>query len=412
MILRKTANFWVPLIIILAIIGMIIFNLNFLKDIRFEDHFASRWSAARHWMREGWSPYSNETQQATLTLLHENDCLTDKITKGNFLDPAWYVYLYIPISFVPYPIAKAIWITLLQVSVAVSIIIAIELAGFSLNFIEKLFTVLLGILFFIFIRDYIAASMLPFFVMLSFLGVKLALGRQSVQAGVLFLLSVWINPISIFLILFLLIVLGGRRDNAMLRMLIVGFGFLMLTSLILFPGWINQWFSKIVLLEPELEWFDTPWMGIAGLFPGSSMQISIFLHLGSFIMLLVEWYGLDRYGERALQWKLMLTFTIAYFYNLYTDGSAMLLVLPGFFALFKYLSEKWPISGKILYWISYLAIGFLSWRLADNPLKEIPKAHGILLLLVPLLVFFGLQWFRWWAIASPKALVESNKITG
>ena len=57
-------------------------------------------------------------------------------------------------------------------------------------------------------------------------------------------------------------------------------------------------------------------------------------------------------------------------------------------------------------------IGFLSWRLADDPLKEIPEAHGVLLLLAPLLVFVGLQWFRWWAVASPKALVESNKITG
>ena len=129
-------------------------------------------------------------------------------------------------------------------------------------------------------------------------------------------------------------------------------------------------------------------------------------------MLLVEWYGLSRMGERALQWKLMLTLTVAYFFNLYGDGSALLLILPGAFTISKYLSEKWPIAGKIIHWISYLMIGFLSWRLADDPLKEIPEAHGVLLLLAPLLVFVGLQWFRWWAVASPKALVESNKITG
>ncbi len=363
-------------------------------------------------MREGWSPYSEESQQATLTLLRENNSYAEKISKGNFLDPAWYVYFYIPISFVPYPVAKAIWITLQQVSVAVSILLALELGGLKLSFIEKLLTVLPGIFFYVFVRDYIGASLLPFFVMLSLLGVRLALQRQSVQAGFLFLMAFWVNPASLFLIIFLLIVLGGRRDNAMLRMLLVGFGFLMLTSLILFPGWISDWFAKIILLEPKLDWLNTPWMQIADLFPGSSKQISIFLHLGSLIMLLVEWYGLSRCGERALQWKLMLTLSVAYFFNLYSDGSAFLLVLPGFFAVFKYLSEKWPLSGKIMYWISYIAIGFISWRLAENPLKTIPKVHGSLLLLVPLIVFFGLQWFRWWAIASPKALVESNKITG
>jgi len=412
LILRKTANYWVPVVVILTLIGMVCFNLNFTQDIRFEDHFAPRWSAAREWMREGWSPYSEETQQATLSLLRDNKSYTDKVSKGNFLDPVWYIFLYIPISFIPYPVAKAIWITLLQVSVAVSIHLALELSGLNLSFIEKFITVLLGVLFYVFVRDYIAASMLPFFMMLSLLGVKLAFDRQSVQAGFLFLLAVWVNPVSVFLIIFLLIVLGGRRDNAMLRMLIVGFGFLMLTSLILFPGWISQWFAKIVLLQPDLDWLNTPWMGIAKLFPGSSTQISIILHIGSFIMLLVEWYGLSRMGERALQWKLILTLTVAYFFNLYSDGSALLLILPGAFTISKYLSEKWPIAGKIIHWISYLAIGFLSWRLADDPLKVIPEAHGVLLLLVPLLVFVGLQWFRWWAVASPKALVESNKITG
>jgi hypothetical protein len=412
LILRKTANYWVPVVVVLTLVVMVCFNLNFTQDIRFEDHFAPRWSAAREWMREGWSPYSEETQQATLSLLRDNKSYADKVSKGNFLDPVWYIFLYIPISFIPYPVAKAIWITLLQVSVAVSIHLALELSGLNLSFIEKFITVLLGVLFYVFVRDYIAASMLPFFMMLSLLGVKFALDRQSVQAGFLFLLAVWVNPVSIFLIIFLLIVLGGRRDNAMLRMLIVGFGFLMLTSLILFPGWISQWFAKIVLLEPDLDWLNTPWMGIANLFPGSSTQISIILHIGSFIMLLVEWYGLSRMGERALQWKLMLTLTVAYFFNLYSDGSALLLILPGAFTISKYLSEKWPIAGKIIHWISYLMIGFLSWRLADDPLKEIPEAHGVLLLLAPLLVFVGLQWFRWWAVASPKALVESNKITG
>lgn len=400
------------MLVILTLVGMFFFNLNFKDDLRFEDHFASRWSAARNWMREGWSPYSEETQQATLTLLRDNKSDTEKVSKGNFLDPAWYLYFYIPISFIPYPVAKAIWITLQQVSVAVSIFIALDLAGLKLSIVEKLLTVLTGVIFYFFVRDFVSASPMPFFMMLSLLAVKLALERQSVQAGVLFLTAIWVNPTSIFMIIFLLIVLGGRRDNAMMRMLIVGFGFLMLTSLILFPGWIRDWFAKIVLLEPGLDWLNTPWMQIAGFFPGSMKQISVFLHLGSLIMLLVEWYGLSRCGERALQWKLMLTLTVAYFFNLYSDGAAILLVLPGFFAVFKYFSEKWPISGKILYWITYIAIGFLSWRMADDPLTTFPKVHGILLLLVPLFVFFGLQWFRWWAIASPKALVESNKITG
>ncbi len=61
--------------------------------------------------------------------------------------------------------------------------------------------------------------------MLSLLGVKLALDRQSVQAGFLFFVGCLGQSGLYIPDHFLLIVLGGRRDNAMLRMLIVGFGF-------------------------------------------------------------------------------------------------------------------------------------------------------------------------------------------
>ncbi len=77
LILRKTANYWVPVVVILTLLGMVCFNLNFTQDIRFEDHFAPHWSAAREWMREGWSPYSEETQQATLSLLRDNKSYTE-----------------------------------------------------------------------------------------------------------------------------------------------------------------------------------------------------------------------------------------------------------------------------------------------------------------------------------------------
>lgn len=412
MIIRKTANYWVPFVIILAMVGMTFLNLRVDRQTEFVDYFAPRWSAARNWMREGWSPYSDETHDATLSLLKENNAKADEISKGNFLDPVWYVIFYIPISFVPYPIAKAIWMTLIQISVGVSIYLALQLSGIELKGLGTVLTVILGMLFYPFVRDYLAVNMMSIFVMLTLLGVKLALAGQGMEAGLLFLLALWGNPGALFVMILLLLILGGRRDNSMMRMVIVGFAFFLITTLILFPGWVGDWFANIILLEPGLDWLSTPWMGLSAVFPGASRQISIFLHLGGMIMLLVEWYGISKRNERSIQWKLMLTLTISYFYNLYSDGSALLLILPGYFTIIKYFSEKWPFTGKIVYWIGYIGVGILSWRFVPNPFVEIPKAHGVILLLVPLIVFLGLQWFRWWATASPKALVESNKITG
>jgi hypothetical protein len=126
-------------------------------------------------------------------------------------------------------------------------------------------------------------------------------------------------------------------------------------------------------------------------------------------MLLVEWYGLGSRNDRGVHWKLMLTLVVSYFYNPYSDAVLMLFILPAFYSIFKYISEKWPVSGKILLWISFLAVGYLSWRLVPDPLNGFQKEHAVIFLLVPIVVFLGLQYFRWWAIASPRALVESNK---
>lgn len=410
MIFKKTANYWVPVLVILIMLGMTFLNMRLDKETDLADHFAPRWTAARSWMKEGWSPYSQETYQETTDLLNSTGDRAEENSKGMFLDPAWYIYLFIPISFVPYEVAKAIWMTLAQVSIALSILLAIQLSGLKMRSFEIILSCLLGVLFYPFALAGLTASMLPVSILFTLLAIKLAFERQGNQAGLLLLLAVWFNPVSLFIIVFLLIYLGSKRDLSLIKIFTIGFGFLLLTTLILFPGWIPDWFANIIQLDPGLDWLDTPWMGMSRAFPGASTQISIILHLASFIMLLVEWYGLGARNERTIQWKLMITLIVSYFFNLFSNGSAFLLVLPAFFTVMKYLSEKWPLAGKIITWISFLSIGISSWRLVTDPLREFPKEHAAILIVVPLLVFFGLQWFRWWAVASPKALVESKNI--
>ena len=408
MFFKKNANILVPILVILVILGLTLLNVELDQKVVLEDQFAIRWNAARYWMKEGWSPYSDQTQQEAIKLLETNNSLPNGREQGYFLDPAWVVYLFIPISFVPYPIAKAIWMMLTQLSIVASFLLAIKLSGIKMNGIEIFFSCLLGVLFYPLVRASLSASMLPFFIMLTLLAIQLALGGQGSQAGLLLLIAIWFNPVAIFAVVFLLIYLGSKRDNSLAQMLLIGFAFLMVTTLILFPNWIQEWFASLIQLDPGLDWLDTPWMGIARAFPGAYTQVAIGLHLFSFIMLLVEWYGLGGKNDRGVQWKLMLTLIVSYFFNLYSDGSLFLVILPTFFIFFKYFSEKWPVSGKIMLWISYIGLIVMSWRLVSDPLDGFPKEHAVIFLLVPSLIFLGLQYFRWWAIASPKALVESK----
>ena len=84
MFLRKTANYWVPFLIILFMVEMTFLNVRIDQATDMEDHFASRWTAAGSWMKEGWSPYSEETRLATDELIESTGDRPGERSKGQF----------------------------------------------------------------------------------------------------------------------------------------------------------------------------------------------------------------------------------------------------------------------------------------------------------------------------------------
>ena len=211
---EKTANYWV--LSDHSIHGRNdLFKCQDRSSNRFWKTLRSKGGSSSSWMKEGWSPYSEETHLATIELLDSTGDRPDERNLDQFLDPAWYVFFFIPISFVPYGIAKAIWMTLSQLSVVVSIYLAIHLSGLKMRPVEIVLASLLGALFYPFVRAGLSASMAPVFVMFTLLAIKLAFEMQGNQAGFFLLLAFWMNPIALFITVFLMIYLGGKRDSSL-----------------------------------------------------------------------------------------------------------------------------------------------------------------------------------------------------
>ena len=407
--LKKTANIWLPILIVLALIGATFINLRLTASFQLQDDFAARWVAAREWMRTGASPYSDSTHQATLDLIKANGNEPDSLSQGRFFDLAWYVLFYLPISLVPYNIARAIWMTLVELSLVLSVLISIRLADLKMSFPEKLLMSTLVFVFYPFFKTILTVSIDTPYVFLTLLAVYLAQEKQSAMAGLLFAISMWMVPVSLFLVIFFMIRLGARRDASMTRIYLSSTAFLAIVSLILFPGWLVEWFATFLRLFPDFTWIRTPLMVIGSLFPGASAQIAVSLSLVMFIMMLVEWYGIGVRESRAFYWKLMLTLTFLYFFNLTSEGIYLIWLLAPLFSVFKYLTEKWRISGKIISWVTYIALIFTHWRCFQITQNWLPEESALVVLLLPTLTFLGLQWFRWWATVSPKALIDSIK---
>ena len=407
MFLKRTANIWLPFLIILALVGATFINLRLASAFKLQDDFAPRWMAAREWMQTGASPYSDSTHNATLELLKTNGNEPAGLSQGRFFDPAWYVIFYLPISFLPYTIARAIWMTFIELSLVLSVFISIRLAGLKLTIPETLLMSFLVLIFYPFFKTVLTISVNTPYVFLSLLAVYLAREKQGTIAGLLFACCLAMVPLSFFLVILFLIWLGARRDGSLARIYFSSLGFFIIVSLILFPGWAAEWFSTFLRLFPDLSWVRTPLMVVGSLFPGASAQIAIALSLIVLVMMLVEWYGIGEREGRGFHWKLMLTLTLLYLFNLTSEGIYLLWLFAPLFSVYKYLTEKWRVSGRIISWVTYLALIFIHWRRFQLTQNWLPEESALVILLLPIITIVGLQWFRWWATVSPKALIDS-----
>ena len=179
-------------------------------------------------------------------------------------------------------------------------------------------------------------------------------------------------------------------------------------TMILFPGWIPAWFANYIKIQPNFSWVRTPLMRLADFFPGAKTPMAIILHALVLLVLVIEWYGLSHHDTRGVRYKLMMTFLLLYLVNLKSHGAYLILLLPALFLSFRFLREKWRIFGKIVSWIIYLALVYFYWRRFAGLGKWTLEEPSLIVLLLPLITLIGLQWFRWWATKSPRAMVESK----
>ena len=404
--LRKTAHYWITLLSIVGVVGLVFLNLNLSEQFAHQDEFAPRWVAAKQWMTEGTSPYDREVFEQTQALWKPYGYTADELSQGHYLDVVWNLFLFLPFSFLPYLVARAIWMTIITLALFFSIWSGFDLAGVRFQPIEKVLIALLITLSYPSFKLILNASVLPLYVFFMIIGTKKALEGRSTAAGIYFLLSFGMFPLSLILAIFFAIWLGSRRDSGFLSIYLAGFAFLLVTSLILFPGWIPEWFANLVQVHPDLSWVDTPLMRMADFFPGAYQPLAISLHVLTLFMLLVEWYGLPESGERQIRWKALLTMNLISFLNPASSAVYLLLAWPGLFLFFNFLDEKWKIGGKIVSWTVFLILLNSFWTDFQKTQNWSSTESTVVSVLLPIIALIGLEWTRWWAMESPKPLNE------
>jgi hypothetical protein len=403
-----TLKQWLILaVLLLGLIALESFALYtvFTSKVGGGNDFFVRWLGGREYLLHGTNPFdASVAEKAQMAMFGRLTTPQDK-DEAYFAYPLYTFYFFLPLSLLPYPWARAIWMTLLQLMLMGITVLSIRLSGWRPPRWLFWLTLLWGIFFYHGAR----AIILGQFSILVGLALLAALWsiqqRRDVWAGV-FLAVTTIKPQMVFLVLVFLLIwaLFHKRFT-----LIMSFGasvlLLVASSMLLVPTWPLD-FVRNAIAYTDYVAFGTPLENLLYyFFPASFADpLTLILSIIFFLTLLPGWWLAWRGRAGAYTWAVMTTLIVG---SLITFRSAtanqIILYLPLFF-FFHRLTIFTALAGKRVnmvivaieialmgsMWAVFLALLEGNW--------EHVMMHGLLPALM--LLLYALDWRALWQTAQ------------
>jgi hypothetical protein len=407
---RNLTPYFLSILILLFLVGLTAGNLYLAERFQVRDKYAVRYVAAKLWMGKGISPYSPEVSYTASEILSERKYEIENPADIAILEPVYFILLYIPLSLLKFDLSRAIWLTLIELSIMATVFLSIKIAGWKVHLAEIILLILFGMLFYPGVKSILFGNPLPISVFLFIMAIYLILIKQETSAGIILVIITSSIEIGIIITIFLLAWCISQKQYLILLIFLGGIVTLFTVSILLFGNWIPEWLSVFLRINPGYSWISTPVMRITSAFKGGRVVLNYIVHISLIIYMLLEWFGAFKKNTRIFIWKTLLTLVIVYLLNLWSKPEYLYLLFPGLFFILRFLSERWKILGKIISWFIILLILVGYWFIFNQKGNWFSVEPSAILLLLPFVILIGLQWVRWWALKLPE-IQQENKVS-
>ena len=394
------------LISLLGLAGLTWANYRFSDQSPGGNDFLARWVGARKWLMEGISPYDERVSLATQEMIYGHPADVSKgEDKNHFVYPLTSMVFFAPFGLLEYLPARALWMTLLELSLAGLAILSLRLVRWSVSPVRVAVMILFSLLWYHGARTIVVGQFAAIEALLIVGALLLIQKEQDGFAGLLLALAT-AKPQMVVLIIPLVLVwaYSRRRWN-----LVWGFfGSLLgmfLVSLFFIPNWPVQMLRQLVEYPGYTDRIGSLISILAGSIPGLSKQLSIILNLFFWGYLIIEWVLTWGKDQRWFLWAALMTLVLTNFLVLRTATTNYVMMLPAVFMIFRVLEYRWPKVGVGIVWAVLLLLLVGLWVLFLNTVQgnfEQPAMY----LPLPLFCLLGLWWVRWWSIRSPLMPIE------
>lgn len=401
----RTTLFFILMLFCLA--GLIWLNANILPKIQIEDAFINAWHAGNQWLRAGSNPYQTTVLKniQLVSTLNTAGYHVANIDQNIYTSWVFDLMLYFPFSLIDFSLARIIWVTLSQICVIASVLLALNISGLKVGGWVKFCLVLVFCAWYPSVISFVSGSQAPFIVLCLLGAVQLMLKQKDRAVGFLLALCVSNFAHTAVVILFVLIWALATGRMQVVAAFFAGVAFLVAVSWILFPNWFLQWLGIYFQLGIP-DTYQTVFMLAAAALPGIKVALIWVSHIGAGLMLLIEWFGIGSPIRKVVLWKVVMTLMLAFLISLQADLRYLALVLPALFLLYRFVIERWKLLGHGVMIVVSLFIAGFGW------LKFISQGAFLLynqvsiLFIIPMIILAGLYYMRWWAYRLPKPLFE------
>jgi hypothetical protein len=366
-----------------------------------------RWVGTRLLLMKGQSPYSQETTDEIQRLFYGRPARSDE-DQVLFAYPFYSIFVFAPVALIKdYNIARAIWMTVLEVCLVLLFAASLSLNRWQLKPLMLAGMLVFAALWYYSIRALINADvslLVCVFVAAALLAIR---AERDGLAGFLLALSTIKPQMVALLLIFILLWAISRRRGILFWSFVGSLGLMVAITALLIPNWI--WQNLVQLFAyPAYTLPNTPGEMFAVWVPGVGKRLGVALTVIISGILLWEWRAAWGKDFRWLFWACCLTLAATPMIGIPTATESYMVMFPALVLVFAAWDEQWGLVGRALVALSCLLLFFGLWWLFLVTLQRGDQPVQSLVMFFPLPIFLlaCLYWVRWWVLRPERPLMD------
>lgn len=400
---RRKNTTWIWILVAIALVAVAVLltvgNYNYASLNPGGNDFLVHWVGTRSFITEGISPYSDEVALRIQDMVYGRPALEGE-HELRVAYPLYSIIIFLPFALIKeFTMARAVWMTVLEFALVALCFLSLRVTRWKPTPLILMLLLIFSLFWYHGLRALILGNAV-ILVSLMVVGALLSIrGNEDEFAGVLLGFASIKPQVVVVLLIFITLWAINRRRWKIIFWMVGTIALLSAAAALLMPDWIMQNLREIIRY-PGYNPPGTPAAVFAVYMPGVGQRVGQTVSIFLAVLLLIEWWFSLRGDFRAFLWAACLTLVASQWIGIQTDPGNFIVCYPALILILAMWDERWHRKSTLLI-IGALVLLFVGiWLVFVRTLERSyqPIQSPMLFFPLPMFLFIGLYWVRWWAI--------------